>query len=44
MIEHLYFVRELLVERGPALRITCDVFIHGLALAMLAFAVALARR
>ena len=44
MIEHMYFVRKLLADRARALRITYDVFIYGLALAIIAFAVALIRR
>jgi hypothetical protein len=44
MIEHMYFVRKLLVDRQRALRVTYDVFIYGLALSLLAFAVALVRR
>src|SRR5207248_1237539 len=43
MLEHLYFVRKLLVERQRALRITYDVFIYGLALSVLVFVVALLR-
>ena len=44
MIEHLYFVRKMLVDRQRALRITYDVFIYGLALSLLVFAVAWMRR
>lgn len=41
MIEHMYFVRKMLIARQRALRITYDVFIGGLAVSLLAFAIAL---
>ena len=44
MMEHLYFVRKMLLNRQRALRITYDVFIYGLALSLLVFAVTLIRR
>ncbi len=44
MIEHLYFVRRMLSDRQRALRITYDIFIYGLALSLIVFAVALIRR
>jgi HD superfamily phosphodiesterase len=44
MLEHLYFVRKMLLDRQRALRITYDVFIYGLALSIAVFAVALIRR
>ena len=43
-MEHLYFVRKMLLDRQRALRITYDVFIYGLAFSLLVFAVALLRR
>jgi len=42
-MEHLYFVRKMLLDRQRALRITYDVFIYGLALSLVVFAVALLR-
>jgi hypothetical protein len=44
VIEHLYFARDILDERGRALRITYAVFIYGIALAVLGFVVVFARR
>jgi hypothetical protein len=44
LVNHMYFVRKLLMERERALHRTYDVFIYGLALAILAFAIALAWR
>jgi len=44
MIEHLYFVRKVLVVRQRALRRTYDVFIYGLALSLIFFGVAWMRR
>jgi Family of unknown function (DUF5706) len=44
MIEHLYFLRKMLVDRQRALRITYDVFIYGLALSLVVFGLALIRR
>ena len=44
VIEHLYFGRNLLAERGKALRLTYNVFIYGITLAVVGFVVVLARR
>jgi hypothetical protein len=44
VIEHLYFGRTLLAERGKALRLTYNVFIYGITLAVVAFVVVLAKR
>ena len=41
MINQLYFVRKVLIRRQHWLRITYDVFIGGLAVALLAFGIAL---
>ncbi len=44
VLEHLYFTRKMLVKRGKGLRLTYDVFMYGLTVAIVAFIVALARR
>ena len=44
VVEHLYIGRKLLHDRTRALRRTYDVFMYGVALAMVAFVVTLARR
>ncbi len=44
VVEHLYFGRKMLADRTKALRRTYDVFLYGVALAMVAFIVTLARR
>jgi hypothetical protein len=44
VLEHLYFIRKMLSRRAKALRLTYDVFIYGLTLAIVAFIVTLARR
>ena len=44
VLEHLYFIRKMLLRRAKALRLTYDVFIYGLTLAIVAFIVTLARR
>jgi HD superfamily phosphodiesterase len=44
LVEDMYFIRKLLLDRAKALRITYDVFIAGLAISVLAFAVAIIRR
>jgi hypothetical protein len=41
MLEHMYFVRKMLLDRQRAQRLTYYVFIYGLALSLLAFAVSL---
>jgi hypothetical protein len=40
----MYFIRKLLIERTKALKISYDVFIGGLAISLVAFALALLRR
>ena len=44
VIEHLYFTRNVLAERGKALRLTYNVFIVGITLAVAVFVVVLSRR
>ena len=44
MLESLYFVRKLLARRMPLLRLTYNVFIYGLLLSIVAFAVAIVLR
>ena len=44
VMEHLYFVREVLKERGNSLRLTYRVFLYGITLATLGFVVVLAGR
>jgi hypothetical protein len=44
VIEHLYLVREMLRERGRALRLTYAVFLYGITLAIAGFVVVFARR
>lgn len=39
----MYFIRKLLLERTKALRVSYDVFIAGLAIAVFAFVVAIIR-
>ncbi len=41
MLEHMYFVRKMLLDRQRALRLTYDVFIYGLAVSLVAFGVSL---
>ena len=43
LVEHLYFVRELLVDRGRTLRLTYRIFIYGIAAAVVAFVVVFVR-
>jgi hypothetical protein len=43
LVEDMYFLRKLLIERAKALTITYDVFIVGLAISLVAFAVAIIR-
>jgi Family of unknown function (DUF5706) len=43
LVEDLYFLRKLLLQRTKMLKISYDVFIVGLAVSMLAFAVAVVR-
>jgi len=40
LVEDLYFIRKLLLERMQVLRLSYDVFIGGLAVSVLAFAIA----
>lgn len=44
VLEHLYLVRTELIGRGRSLRLTYAVFLYGIALAVVAFVVVLARR
>ena len=44
MIEYLYFGRTMLLRRRKTLQLTYDIFIHGLAIALVFFAVAMIRR
>jgi uncharacterized membrane protein len=44
LVEDMYFIRKLLIERAKALKISYDVFIGGLAISLVAFALALLRR
>jgi pycsar effector protein len=44
LVEDMYFIRKLLLERTRALRYSYDVFIAGLAISVLAFAIAIIRR
>jgi hypothetical protein len=44
VVEHIYFTRNLLAQRGKALRLTYSVFIYGITLAVVGFVVVLARR
>jgi pycsar effector protein len=44
VIENLYFGRRVLTRRAKALRLTYGVFMYGIAAAVLAFIVAMARR
>jgi hypothetical protein len=44
VIEHLYFARKVILERGNTLRLTYQVFIYGITMAIVGFVVVLARR
>jgi hypothetical protein len=44
LVEDMYFIRKLLLERTKALKISYDVFIGGLAISLVAFVLALLRR
>ncbi|MFL5312198.1 MAG: Pycsar system effector family protein [Myxococcales bacterium] len=44
MIEYLYFGRKLLIHRRRTLQLTYDIFIYGLAVAVVLFTVAIARQ
>lgn len=44
VLEHLYFARKVIEDRGKTLRLTYHVFIYGITLAVLGFVVVLARR
>jgi hypothetical protein len=44
VIEHLYFSRKVIQERGNTLRLTYHVFIYGITLAVAGFVIVLARR
>jgi len=44
MIDYLYFGRTMLLRRRKTLQLTYDIFIHGLAIALVFFAVAIIRR
>jgi hypothetical protein len=44
LVEDLYFIRMLLLNRGKALALSYDVFTVGLALSVVAFAIAMIRR
>jgi hypothetical protein len=44
MIEYVYFLRKLLIRRRQALQLTYDIFIYGLAISLVFFAVAIIRR
>jgi pycsar effector protein len=44
VIEHLYFSRKVIQERGTTLRLTYQVFIYGITLAVAGFVIVLARR
>jgi hypothetical protein len=44
MIEYLYFLRKQLIRRRQALQLTYDIFIYGLAISLVFFAVAIVRR
>ena len=41
MIEQMYFVRKMLLARQRAMRLTYDIFIYGLAISIVVFAIAL---
>jgi len=43
LVDDMYFIRKLLLERTKALRVSYDVFIAGLAIAVVAFIVAIIR-
>jgi uncharacterized membrane protein len=43
LVEDMYFIRKLLMERTKALRISYDIFIGGLAVSVVAFAIAMIR-
>src|SRR6266550_1702618 len=43
LVDDMYFIRKLLLERTKALRVSYDIFIAGLAIAVFAFAVAIIR-
>jgi len=43
LVDDMYFIRKLLLERTKALRVSYDVFIAGLAIAVIAFVVAIIR-
>ncbi|TMA19234.1 MAG: hypothetical protein E6J84_04505 [Deltaproteobacteria bacterium] len=43
LVDDMYFIRKLLLERTKALRVSYDVFIAGLAIAVVAFVVAIIR-
>jgi len=43
LVEDMYFIRKLLLERTKALKVSYDVFIAGLAISLLAFAIAIIR-
>jgi hypothetical protein len=44
LVEAMYFIRKLLIQRVKALRISYDVFIAGLVISVVAFAFAMIRR
>src|SRR6267143_969112 len=44
LVDDLYFIRKLLLDRGKALALSYDVFTVGLALSVLSFAIAMIRR
>ena len=44
VLEHLYFARKVIEDRGKTLRLTYHVFLYGITLAVLGFVVVLARR
>jgi hypothetical protein len=43
LVEDMYFIRKLLLDRAKALRVSYDLFIAGLAISLLVFAVAVIR-
>jgi hypothetical protein len=44
MLEYVYFVRKMLIHRRKTLKLTYDIFIYGLGVALLFFTVVIARR
>jgi hypothetical protein len=44
VLEHLYFARKIIDDRGKTLRLTYQVFIYGITLAVVGFVFVLARR